>query len=78
VTLNAYRFKPDGTKDTATVDTIAFDYKGLPTDRENLPFVITVTTAQAGTKQCVIVASLLGSLKTASDAQCDNPQVNSN
>ncbi len=74
VQLNAFRFEADGSKDT-TVDTIAFNYQGLPTDRENLPFVITVTTANAGVKQCVIVASLLGSLKTASGDTCDNPNV---
>jgi prepilin-type N-terminal cleavage/methylation domain-containing protein len=78
IKLNAYRFKP-GTggvglvKDTTVVDTIAFDYAGLPTDRENLPFVITIESP--GAKQCVIVANLLGSLKTANGSDCDNPRV---
>lgn len=73
LSLDAYRFRPNGTRDTTLVDTIAFDYQGLPTDRENLPFVITVTAPQGTNKQCVIVASLLGSIKTADGAACDNP-----
>jgi prepilin-type N-terminal cleavage/methylation domain-containing protein len=81
VILGAYRFLPqaNGTlvRDTTPVDTIAFNYQGLPTDRQNLPFVITITS-ESGAKQCVIVASLLGSIKTADGATCDNPAVTLN
>jgi prepilin-type N-terminal cleavage/methylation domain-containing protein len=61
-----------------SVDTIAFDYRGLPTVSENLPFVINITTAQSALRQCVIVANLLGSIKTATGADCDNPNVSLN
>jgi prepilin-type N-terminal cleavage/methylation domain-containing protein len=80
IKLDAYRFRlvRQGTvdvlvRDTTVVDTIAFNYEGLPTDRENLPFVITIESP--GAKQCVIVANLLGSLKTANGSDCDNPRV---
>lgn len=63
---------------TNGADTIAFDYRGLPTVPGNLPFVITVTTTQSDLKQCVIVASLLGSVKTANGDECDNPDVSLN
>jgi len=69
-----------GTKD-ATFDTIRFDYRGMPSigksatpasfSDSSLPFVITVSTANSSAKQCVIVATLLGSLKTA----CDDPSL---
>lgn len=79
IVLDAYRFNTAAdrsiTRDTALVDTIAFDYQGLPTDRENLPFVITITPQASGAKQCVIVASLLGTIKTANGAECDSPMV---
>jgi prepilin-type N-terminal cleavage/methylation domain-containing protein len=56
-------------------DVIAFDYRGIPTDSTNLPFVIAITAGQSDAKQCVIVANLLGSIKTASNADCDNPSL---
>ncbi|MFQ4139479.1 prepilin-type N-terminal cleavage/methylation domain-containing protein [Nodosilinea sp. PGN35] len=84
VRLRSYSVGNTGTQD-ATFDTIVFDHRGMPTigrstttaipNSDVLPFVISINAQNATTKQCVIVASLLGSLKTASNAQCDNPSV---
>ncbi|MGF1516398.1 MAG: Tfp pilus assembly protein FimT/FimU [Nodosilinea sp.] len=64
-------------------DTIVFDYRGMPAigttpdnaSPDNLPFVVSVRIGDAGDQQCVVVANLLGSLKSASNADCDNPNV---
>ncbi len=78
VKLSAYRVGSGGTG----FDTVIFDYRGAPTFRKGAdnttisdvpPFVISVNIQGSTAKQCVIVASLLGALKTASNAQCDNP-----
>lgn len=73
-----------GTKDT-TFDTIQFDYQGRPMvgksatpasfSTTSLPFVISVSAENSGVKQCVIVANLLGSIKTARDGACDAPNL---
>jgi prepilin-type N-terminal cleavage/methylation domain-containing protein len=80
--LRSYSVNSGGTQD-ATYDTITFDYRGLPTISKStvagstsstaLPFVISIAVDNSNVKQCVIVANLLGTLKTASNAQCDNP-----
>jgi prepilin-type N-terminal cleavage/methylation domain-containing protein len=79
ITLNAYRFVGGTKDDDDDVDSIAFDYQGLPTDRENLPFVIAITSitpdGSSTNKQCVIIANLLGSLKTANGDVCDDPSI---
>ena len=77
ISLEAYRVRPDGSKDTA-VNNIAFSHQGLPTDRNSIPFVIVVNGGPGTIKQCVIVANLLGSLKTANNTECDNPRVGLN
>ncbi|MGB3308969.1 MAG: prepilin-type N-terminal cleavage/methylation domain-containing protein [Nodosilinea sp.] len=75
-------------------DTIVFDYRGMPSigtspadgtmidpadaSSEDLPFVISVAADGSDVQQCVIVATLLGSLKTASNAECDDPDVAAN
>lgn len=62
--------------DKVPVNEIAFDYQGLPLDRTNLPFVIAIKSAGETANQCVIVANLLGSIKTATNAaECANPRV---
>ena len=75
ITLNSYSVNPTTEVKNEDVDFIAFNYQGVPTDRANLPFVITITAGQSTVKQCVIVANLLGSIKTASDAECDSPSL---
>ncbi len=71
VTLDAYVVR-NGTK--VEVNEITFDYEGLP-DRTNLPFVIAIKSRGATAKQCVIVASVLGSIKTATTAaDCADPK----
>lgn len=77
ITLSAYKVNTNGTKDT-TVDNIAFSYQGLPTDRDRLPFVIAISGGPGTTQQCVIVANLLGNVKTANGTECDNPRVGLN
>lgn len=77
ITLSAYRVNTGGTKDT-TVNSIAFNYQGLPIERNNLPFVITISGGPGTTQQCVIVANLLGNVKTANGTECDNPRVGLN
>lgn len=78
VILDAYVVQAGGTK--VDVTEIAFDYQGLPVNRTNLPFVIGIKSGGSDTvSQCVIVATLLGSIKTSTDeAECANPRVNVN
>ncbi|MBE9112201.1 prepilin-type N-terminal cleavage/methylation domain-containing protein [Nodosilinea sp. LEGE 07298] len=80
----------DGDQDD-DFDTIVFDYRGMPTvgtspadgtvidpedaSSEDLPFVISIRAGNGGVQQCVIVANLLGSLKTANNAECEDPNV---
>ncbi|MGF1569117.1 MAG: GspH/FimT family pseudopilin [Nodosilinea sp.] len=75
VQLSYYTVDTAGTK--TTQDSITFDYQGIPRGQV-VPFVVSINAAGSTTKQCVIVANLLGSLKTAADANCDNPQVSNN
>lgn len=80
--LTSYFVNSGGTKD-ATYDTVTFDYRGSPTISKStvvgsasdtaLPFVVSISVQGSNVKQCVIVANLLGTLKTASNTQCDNP-----
>ncbi|WOD38700.1 prepilin-type N-terminal cleavage/methylation domain-containing protein [Nodosilinea sp. E11] len=82
VKLSAYLVGPGAVKDTG-FDTVTFDYRGSPTFRKGdttvtsdvPPFVISVNTDNSTAKQCVVVASLLGSLKAAGNAECDDPKV---
>ncbi|MBD1916892.1 MULTISPECIES: prepilin-type N-terminal cleavage/methylation domain-containing protein [Cyanophyceae] len=77
ITMTAYRALPNGGRDN-TVNSIAFNHQGLPTDRNRLPFVINISGGPGTIQQCVIVANLLGSLKTANNTECDNPSVGLN
>ncbi|PZO37040.1 MAG: hypothetical protein DCF17_16435 [Shackletoniella antarctica] len=72
-------------------DTVVFDYRGMPSigtspadgtridpadaSSEDLPFVISISSGNGGSQQCVIVANLLGSLKSANDDDCNDPGV---
>ncbi|MFE4106536.1 pilus assembly FimT family protein [Almyronema epifaneia] len=51
---------------------VSFDYEGLP-DSDQIPFKIEVSPRAAAAKQCVIIANLLGTLKTGSGDECDDP-----
>lgn len=55
--------------------TISFDYRGVPVEAANIPFVVRIRPDGATAQQCVIVANLLGSIKTASNTQCDDVNV---
>jgi prepilin-type N-terminal cleavage/methylation domain-containing protein len=70
VQLTPYSFKADGSRDTATTS-VSFDYQGIPTSANQIPFVISISTQGSTAQQCVIVANLLGSLKTADGAACN-------
>ncbi|MDY6898901.1 MAG: type II secretion system protein [Cyanobacteriota bacterium] len=62
-------------------ETIAFDYTGaLPRDAENMPFKIVLATPKtsrnnqqqpSNQKSCVIVETLIGGIRTATDEDCD-------
>jgi len=54
--------------------TISFDYQGRPINEE-LPFVISLTGENFPSKRCVIIANLIGTIKTAEGVTCDNPTV---
>jgi len=82
ITLDSYTVNTDGTKnDDADDVSLAFDYQGKPVaagtndDGFVLPFVITINAENSNSKQCVIIANLIGSVKTAEGATCDNPTV---
>ncbi len=73
VSLDSYSV--DTSDGSITDDTsITFDYQGNPTGQE-LPFVIAITAENSNDTQCVIVANLIGSLKTAEGETCVNPPV---
>lgn len=51
---------------------LVFDYQGMVRDEKvPLPYKITVKVPGSDRKQCVIVSSLIGSMKTQRDAACD-------
>lgn len=60
---------PPGTIVMAVVPdtTITFDYQGTP----DAPFIVDIRTENATSKRCVAMVSLVGSIATASDADCD-------
>ena len=54
---------------------LTFNYNGV-VDRDtltnpDLPLVVTVSTADGGSKQCVIVETLLGGMRTAEGTKCN-------
>jgi prepilin-type N-terminal cleavage/methylation domain-containing protein len=52
--------------------TLTFDYQGLVDDSATLPFIIEVAPGNiTGKKRCVIVATLLGSITTGDENECD-------
>ncbi|MDA0266977.1 MAG: type II secretion system protein [Cyanobacteria bacterium] len=52
--------------------TLTFDYQGLVDDSTALPFIIEVAPGNVGgKKRCVIVATILGSITTREDNECD-------
>ncbi|MBE9135825.1 prepilin-type N-terminal cleavage/methylation domain-containing protein [Nodosilinea sp. LEGE 07088] len=77
VALEAYGFNADDTQNAA-INSIAFDYRGLPVGTDTLPFVVAISSGQSTAQQCVMVANLLGAIKLASNADCDNPVVSVN
>ena len=74
------RLGPEGLKAnvieiTSAAATVSFDYKGMIID-EDLPIVFNISPTNSGIQHCVIVASILGNLKTSNDpAVCAQPQL---
>ena len=66
---------------TNATETIAFDYTGtLPRETEGMPFKIILATPKtsrnnqqqpSNQKNCVIVETLIGGIRTAKDEECD-------
>jgi prepilin-type N-terminal cleavage/methylation domain-containing protein len=51
---------------TAAATPLTFNFNGVvDTNSPKLPFVVTVSTVDGGSKQCVIVETLLGGMRTA-------------
>lgn len=54
---------------------LTFNYNGVvdPNNLNNpeLPFVVTVSTVNGGAKQCAIVETIIGGMRTAEGAQCN-------
>jgi prepilin-type N-terminal cleavage/methylation domain-containing protein len=73
VALNSYY---TGSGSQVDDNTISFDYRGLPlTNGQKLPFVVNITAEGASAQQCVIVATIIGTIKTAEGDVCDDPDV---
>jgi prepilin-type N-terminal cleavage/methylation domain-containing protein len=70
VQVAAFSVNSDGTKNIAAT-TIAFDFRGIPTDPTVVPFVFDVTL-NGGSRQCVRIGTLLGSIKTFSGNSDNN------
>ena len=57
-------------------ETLVFDYQGNVSRENSLPYVVKVNTVgNPNRQQCVIVANIIGSIKTAREADCNNPTV---
>jgi Tfp pilus assembly protein FimT len=89
VQLNSY-YIDGGTAENPPVDlAIVFDYQGQPVNNmretetgttaitgQTLPFVISIKSTDSGQiEQCVIIANLIGSIKTAEGEECLAPDV---
>lgn len=67
-------YSVDGAGTQTVDDEFSFDYQGLVDSTQELPFVVSITaTGNNDIRTCVVVATLLGSLKTATGSECDNP-----
>ncbi|MEG5234426.1 GspH/FimT family pseudopilin [Microcoleus sp. AT9b-C3] len=58
---------------TSTQKSLTFKFNGAfdPDNRPTLPFQVTVSTANGGAKQCAIVETIIGGMRTAEGAQCN-------
>ena len=54
---------------------VTFDHQGLVTSPDTLPFVVSISPEGSNAQQCVIVATLLGNIKTAEGDTCGDPDV---
>jgi len=62
-------------EDTNPAVSVTFNYQGRPEDEASVPFVFSISPTGVPAQRCVIVANLLGSLKTAEGADCNDPSV---
>ena len=81
IQLNAYTV--NNGQQTPTTG-IVFDHQGLISAVNRggdeikpgeLPFVVDISPADSNARQCVIVATILGNIKTAEGDTCDDPDV---
>ncbi len=75
----AYTATATPTKDDADTQTLTFDYQGKATVQKGttaqaLPYVITITGRNSSRTRCVVVYTLLGSMKSADGDLCNNPR----
>jgi prepilin-type N-terminal cleavage/methylation domain-containing protein len=54
---------------------VTFNYQGLVVTPQTLPLIFNIRSENAGIQQCVIVSNLLGNLKTAEGADCNDPAI---
>ena len=47
---------------------IIFDYQGLPISNSPIPFIVGIKPQASSAEQCVVIANLLGTVKTADNA----------
>lgn len=77
VEIRSFYVAPDGTQTDRP--SIRFDHQGNPVRVGNedpiVPFVISVSNPQSSTQQCAIIVNLLGSVKTADNEDCDDPDL---
>jgi prepilin-type N-terminal cleavage/methylation domain-containing protein len=65
----------NGIEITSTSPAVAFDYRGAVSE-DAIPTVFNITPRNSNIRHCVIVANILGSIKTSSDPdQCDSPSL---
>jgi prepilin-type N-terminal cleavage/methylation domain-containing protein len=80
VKLDSYYI--DGVGNPQQKNIIYFNYQGKIVNvsgtketTPDLPFVISIESTNSNAKECVIIASLIGTIKTAEGATCDNPNI---
>jgi prepilin-type N-terminal cleavage/methylation domain-containing protein len=75
-TLSAYTVNGTGVRDNTPTE-IVFDHQGKLRSQpaQPVPFIVSINVAGSTARQCVIVPTLLGTIKTAQGAACDNPGI---
>ncbi|MEO0537987.1 MAG: prepilin-type N-terminal cleavage/methylation domain-containing protein [Cyanobacteria bacterium P01_A01_bin.123] len=56
-----------------TITSVTFDYEGVVDRDDDVPFVISISPVGSDAQRCVVIANLLGSLKTLNGDACNQP-----